>query len=154
MQNAQMKGRRYSNSRGNLNSSIGAGDAQRAALDAAMPIAGADAATYSRAADSTYASGDKIRTMGLQSFLGQNDTQQSAQAQDWLNNNTYNREFNGKLAMMPIANAADMWQGLMTMATGNPEIFTPEVLTGYQTFFQSGFDNYISKYLGGAGGGP
>lgn len=121
----------------------------RASLEAGLPIAQADAAAYSNAGDRTYDSADRIRQMGIQSFLGQSDAAFSAEQQDWLNNNTFNREFNGQLALMPIANAADMWSGLMNLATQNPEVFTPTVLAGYQDFFQRGFDEYISRYLGG-----
>lgn len=46
MQRAETKGKQYANSRGLLNSSIGAGAAQAAMVDAAMPIAQQDASTY------------------------------------------------------------------------------------------------------------
>ena len=151
MQNARRRGVEYANSRGNLNSSIGAGSAMRASLEAGLPIAQADAAAYGNAGDRTYDAADRIRQMGIQSFLGQSDAAFSAEQQDWLNNNTFNREFNGQLALMPIANAADMWSGLMDLATQNPEVFTPTVLAGYQDFFQRGFDEYMSRYLGGGG---
>ena len=151
MQNARRRGVEYANSRGNINSSIGGGSAMRAALEAGMPIAQANAAAYSNAGDRTFDAADRIRQEGVRSLLGQNDALFSAQAQDWLNNNTFNREFNGQLALMPIANAADMWSGLMNLATQNPEVFTPTVLAGYQDFFQTGFDEYISRYLGGGG---
>lgn len=153
MQNARRRGAEYAGSRGNLNSSIGAGAAQRASLEAGLPIATADAASYGNAGNRTFDAADRIRQMGIESYLGQNDAAFSAQQQDWLNNNTFNREFNGQLALMPIANAADMWAGLMNLATQNPEVFTPTVLAGYQDFFQRGFDEYMSRYLGG-GGGP
>lgn len=49
MQNAARRGLETANRRGLLNSSIAAGASERSALEAAMPIAAADAATYSRA---------------------------------------------------------------------------------------------------------
>lgn len=49
LSNARRRGLEQSNSRGMLNSSIAAGAAERAGIEAAMPIAAADAATYGRA---------------------------------------------------------------------------------------------------------
>jgi hypothetical protein len=48
MQNAAQRGMETANRRGLLNSSIAAGSAERSSLEAAMPIAQADAATYGR----------------------------------------------------------------------------------------------------------
>ena len=48
MQNAAQRGLETANRRGLLNSSIASGSAERASLEAAMPIAQADAATYGR----------------------------------------------------------------------------------------------------------
>ena len=149
MENARRRGAEFANSRGNLNSSIGAGASMRAALEAAMPIAQQDAGTYAAANTQNAGALNDIRQAGINSFLSQNDSLFNAQAQDWLANNQFNREFNGQLALMPIANAADMWSGLMDLATQNPEVFTPDVLAGYQDFFQQGVDEYISRYLGG-----
>lgn len=49
LQNAAQRGLETANRRGLLNSSIAAGSAERASLEAAMPIAQADAASYGRA---------------------------------------------------------------------------------------------------------
>lgn len=48
LQNAAQRGRQDANRRGLVNSSIASGSAERSALEAAMPIAQADAATYGR----------------------------------------------------------------------------------------------------------
>ena len=48
MQNAARRGLETANRRGLLNSSIAAGSAERSSLEAAMPIAQADAQTYGR----------------------------------------------------------------------------------------------------------
>lgn len=154
MQNAARRGVEYANSRGNLNSSIGAGASQRASLEAGLPIAQSDAQVYRDANSQNADALNNIRQAGVNSMLGQNDALFNAQAQDWLANNQFNRQFNGQLAMLPIANAADMWSGLMQLAATNPQVFTPTVLAGYQDFFQQGFNNYIGQYLSGSGGGP
>ena len=158
MQNARRRGAEYAGSRGNINSSIGAGSAMRASLEAGLPIAQADAQAYYGANTQNNDALNAIRQSGVNSFLGQNDALFNAQSQDWLANNAFNRQFNGQLALLPIANAADMWSGLMDLAASNPMVFTPTVLAGYQDFFQTGFNNYIGQYLAGpstgAGGGP
>lgn len=159
MQNARRRGAEYAGSRGNINSSIGAGSAMRASLEAGLPIAQQDAATYASANTQNADALNQIRQSGVNSFLSQNDALFNAQSQDWLANNQFNRQFNGQLALLPIANAADMWSGLMDLAASNPMVFTPTVLAGYQDFFQQGFNNYIGQYLAGpsapaAGGGP
>ena len=130
----------------------------RASLEAGLPIAQADAQAYYGANTQNNDALNAIRQSGVNSFLGQNDALFNAQSQDWLANNAFNRQFNGQLALLPIANAADMWSGLMDLAASNPMVFTPTVLAGYQDFFQTGFNNYIGQYLAGpstgAGGGP
>lgn len=50
IQNARQRGIEQANSRGNINSSIAAGNSQRAAIESALPIAQQDAATYSQTA--------------------------------------------------------------------------------------------------------
>lgn len=50
MRHARLRGMQYANDRGLLSSSIGAGAAQQAALEAALPIAQQDAETFSQAA--------------------------------------------------------------------------------------------------------
>ena len=50
IENAQRRGLEQANRRGLLNSSIAAGSAERAAIEAGMPIAAADAQAYGRAA--------------------------------------------------------------------------------------------------------
>ena len=49
MQAAELKGKQYASSRGLLNSSMGAEAAQKAAIEAALPIAQQDAQTYAQA---------------------------------------------------------------------------------------------------------
>lgn len=54
---ARTSAAQYANRRGLLNSSIAAGAGEAAAIDAALPIASQDAATYGRAADQVRATG-------------------------------------------------------------------------------------------------
>lgn len=150
IQNARQRGVEYANSRGLMNSSIAAGASQRAATEAALPIASADAAAYRSAGDQTYGAGSRLRELDVASRLADRSRMFDVQAQDWLANSAFNREFNGTLAMLPIASSMDMWNGLLQLAASDPAIFTPTVLAGYQDFFQLGIDEYMSRYLQGA----
>ena len=145
--NARRRGAEYANSRGLMNSSIGAGASQRAAIEAGLPIAQSDAGAYRSANDQTYGSYDNLRNQYTQAQLGRTNSLFEAQTADWLQDRNFTRQFNGTLAMLPIQNAADMWAGLMNLAAEDPTVFTPTVLAGYQDFFQSGFDEYIGRYL-------
>lgn len=143
MTNARQRGLEQAASRGMLNSSIAAGSSQRAALEAAQPILSNIMGLTSQRESQAFSSSEAQRGRQFQAeFASMN-----AQLQDWMSNNDFNRNFNGQLAMMPIASAADMWSGLMQLAASDPTVFTPDVLAGYQDFFQTGFDEYISRYL-------
>lgn len=67
MQNADTRGRELANDRGALSSSIFAGSAQRAAIDAALPIASQDAQAYIRAATENMAALNQNTLAKLQS---------------------------------------------------------------------------------------
>lgn len=133
IQNARRRGLEQANSRGMLNSSIAAGASERAAIESAMPILN--------------------QIMGL---TGQRENQANTSVENMRSRqfeaDMFNRNFNAQLAMLPIASAADMWSGLMQLAASDPTVFTPTVLAGYQDFFQTGFNEYISRYLVPGGG--
>ena len=143
IQNARQRGLEQANSRGMLNSSIGAGAAERSAIEAAQPILSNIMGLTSQRESQANQSLEAQRDRQFQSEFALLD----ANIQDWIGNQNFNREFNGQLAMLPIASAADMWSGLMQLAASDPTVFTPDVLAGYQDFFQSGFNEYISRYL-------
>lgn len=67
MQQALLAGQRQAASRGLLSSSMAAGAAQAAAIQAALPIAAADAQTYSRVASENAAAINQINIAKLQS---------------------------------------------------------------------------------------
>lgn len=66
MQNAAFKGAAVANQRGLLNSSLAAGHAQRAAIEAAMPIAQDDAAFYKRLGELGYGNQLDMGKMSLE----------------------------------------------------------------------------------------
>lgn len=133
IENARRRGLEQANARGMLNSSIAAGSSQRAAIESAMPILN--------------------QIMGL---TGQREQQANTSLENQRGRQfeaeMFDRNFNAQLAMLPIASAADMWSGLMQLAASDPTVFTPTVLAGYQDFFQTGFNEYISRYLRPGGG--
>lgn len=143
IQNARRRGLEQANSRGMLNSSIAAGASERSAIEAAQPILNNIMGLTSQRESQANQSLEAQRNRQFQSEFALLD----ANIQDWINNQDFNRQFNGQLAMLPIASAADMWSGLMQLAASDPTVFTPDVLAGYQDFFQSGFNEYISRYL-------
>ena len=69
IQNARLHGEETANSRGLINSSIAAGTSQRAAIDAALPIATSDAGTYATAGLSAQNANQDITKQGYQSLI-------------------------------------------------------------------------------------
>lgn len=148
IQNARRRGLEQANNRGMLNSSIAAGASERSAIEAAQPILNNIMGLTSQRESQANQSLEAQRDRQFQSEFALLD----ANIQDWISNQDYNRQFNMQLAMLPIASAADMWSGLMQLAASDPTVFTPDVLAGYQDFFQTGFNEYISRYLQPPGG--
>jgi hypothetical protein len=148
MQNARQRGAEYAASRGNLNSSIAAGASQRAALEAALPIANADAQAYRDANSQNFESLSQLRQQRSAAFL-----------EDWLSSNTFNREYNGQLAMIPINSAVDMMQYITQRAMEDPAVWTPDVISGWSNFFSGNMFDVLSRFTGnpttptGSGGG-
>lgn len=66
MQSAKNKALEQANARGLLNSSIAVGSAQRAAIDAALPIAQSDASTYAASGLSAQNAGQQITQTGYE----------------------------------------------------------------------------------------
>lgn len=143
MRNAQQRGLEQAASRGLLNSSMAAGSAQRSAIEAANPILNQIMGLTSQREGQAHQSSENHRDRQFQAEFAQ----MNSQLQDWMSNNDFNRNFNGQLALMPIASAADMWSSLMNLAAEDPTVFTPDVLAGYQDFFQTGFQEYISRFF-------
>jgi hypothetical protein len=142
MQNARQRGLEVANARGNLNSSIAAGASQRAALEAALPIAQSDAQAYREANAANFDSLAQLRQMRT-----------AAQLEDWLNDSTYTREYNGRLAMMPIQSSMDMMAFIAQRAAEDPAVWTPDVMSGWMNFFNMWQSDIFSTLLGDPEGG-
>lgn len=140
MENARRRGLEYANSRGNINSSIGAGASERAALEAALPIAQLDAQVYRDANAANFDAISNLRQMRT-----------AAQLEDWLSDNSFNREYNGRLAMMPIQSSMDMMAFIAQRAAEDPAVWTPDVMSGWMNFFNMWQGDMFSTLLGGGG---
>lgn len=66
---------------------------------------------------------------------------------DWLADKQYTREFNGQLSMMPIRNAYDMASAIQDYALREPEVYTPQVISGMTNFFQQNMLSMLSQYF-------
>lgn len=174
--NARRRGLETANQRGLLNSSMAAGASQRAAVEAAMPLIqqamGLTENREQRGFQGQQQALDRIqgvnnallgsqlqeRQMGLQSYYSKEqavlDSQlreqlqsRTAEQQDWLNDRNFTRQFNASLSMMPIQNIYDMNKAIMQYAADNPEVYTPEIISGMTNFFQMNLLGTLQQYF-------
>lgn len=105
-----------------------------------------------------------LRNMAASSFYNQQNAQQdfnfrralqsdSVAQQDWLTNQNFSREFNAGLAMLPIQNASQLHNYMMQAALEQPEVFTPEILSGFSNFFNNQFLAQMQMYFPQTSGG-
>lgn len=127
MQQARQQGLDYAASRGGLNSSIAAGASQKAAIDAAQPLASSALAI-------------------------QNQRDQLA-GQNWLDTQGFNRQIQGAMAMLPVSSAFNMLSTVQNYALQDPALYTPDVISGYSNFFQDNMQNIMNQYFNTAQGG-
>lgn len=123
IQNARQRGVEYAQSRGGLNSSIAAGASERSAIESAMPL--------------------------VQSSLGIQQSREQVLAQNWINEQGFNRELQGAITMMPVQNAFNMLNLVQEYAINDPELYTPDVISGYSNFFNQNMNDILSQYFGG-----
>jgi hypothetical protein len=142
IKNARQRGAEYAASRGNINSSIGAGASQRAALEAALPIAESDAGVYRDANQGNFESLNELRKMRT-----------AAELDNWLGSESYTRDFNGRLAMIPINSGADMLAYITQRALEDPAVYTPDVISGFNNFFNLNMKDMFKNFFTN-GGGP
>lgn len=87
------------------------------------------------------------RQSRLDSALAKDLRQDQTAQQDWLASQDYTRRFNGSLAMMPIESALGMQNALLQFAASDPEVFTPQVLSGMTNFFQGNMVSMLQQYF-------
>jgi len=119
MRNARQRGLEVAATRGGINSSIAAGASERAALEAATPLAqGAVAAQ-----------------------LGQ----EQVQLQNWIDQQGFNRE----MASLPYKSSVSMLNAVSQMAIQDPQLYTPSVVSGFSNFFNQNMNDILGRYFGG-----
>lgn len=123
IQDARQRGMEVAAQRGGINSSIAAGAAERSAISAAAPLA--------------------------QAALGVETNRESVAMQDWLDNQQFNRNLQGQMAMFPLQQGASMLNMVQQFALQDPALFTPEVISGYSNFFNENMKNIMRQYFPG-----
>lgn len=121
IQNARRRGTEQAASRGGLNSSISAGAAERSAIEAAQPL--------------------------VNEAAGLLRSREGYAAQNWINSQQFDREFNGTLATLPITSSLNILQSLADAAVSNPEVFTPEIISGLSNFFTGNLQDILSQFF-------
>lgn len=124
MQQAKRSGVEYANTRGGVNSSIAGGAAQRASLDAAVSQANQATAI------------DRER--------------EAVNAADWASSQNFNRAMLGQFSSTAFNNSLNMLNTIQQFALEDPELYTPEVTSGYSNFFQKNMNDIMKRYFGGA----
>jgi hypothetical protein len=122
IQNARQRGVEMAATRGGVNSSIAAGASERAAIEAAAPLATA--------------------------AVNIDVQRQQAVTEDWLNQQNFNRTFQGSLAMLPVQSSFGMLEAIQQYALEDPELYTPDVVSGYSNFFNQNMKNVLDSYFG------
>lgn len=117
IQNARQRGAEQAAVRGGINSSIAAGASERAALEAAAPLA--------------------------QTAVGMQAGAQQAQIQNWLQQQGFNRE----LAAAPFQNSMAMLGRITELGMTDPELYTPSVVSGFTNFFNQNMNDMLSRYF-------
>lgn len=123
IQNARQRGIEYAATRGGINSSIAAGAAERSAMEAAQPLVNAS--------------------------LEMQAQQDAALQEDWSSQQNFARGLYGQ----QISNTMGMLNTVQQYALEDPELYTPEVTSGYSNFFQQNMNDIMSNYFKGMNGG-
>ena len=118
--NARRRGLEVAATRGGINSSIAAGSSERAALEAAMPL--------------------------VQQGLAIDQQAQQVQYDNWLSEQNFGRALFGQ----QFTSSLGMLNQIQQYALEDPELYTPEVISGYSNFFQQNMNDILQRYFGAA----
>lgn len=119
IQNARRRGLETAAARGGINSSIAAGSAERAALEGAMPL--------------------------VQQGLQIDQAAQNVAYDDWLSNQNFGRALVGQ----GFQNSLGMLNSIQEYALADPELYTPDAVSGLTNFFQTNANEILKRYFGG-----
>lgn len=123
IKNARQRGVEYANQRGGINSTIAAGAAERSAMETGMPLVNAS--------------------------LEMQAQQDAANLADWSSQQNFARGLYGQ----QISNSLGMLNTVQQYALEDPELYTPEVTSGYANFFQKNMNDIMNNYFKGINGG-
>lgn len=139
MRNARLSGIEAAAGAGLQNSTLAAGASQRAALDFVVPLAQTAMDTFNTRETRNWTAG--------QNQLDRDQQITMVKLQDWLNNESFMREWNANLAMYPITNTTALLNKITEQALQNPQVYTPDVISGLQQFFTTSYLDVLSKYF-------
>lgn len=117
--NARQRGMEMAATRGGINSSIAAGAAERSALEAAAPLA--------------------------QQAVQLDQTGINAQYDNWLSEQNFGRALFGQ----KFTSSLGMLERIQQYGMEDPELYTPEVLSGFSNFFQQNMSDILKRYFNG-----
>lgn len=143
MRNARRRGLETANSRGVMNSSIAGGLSERMALEGAQPVF-EQALALHRQRENLAFQGQENALNRVQTV---NRDMLGAELTDWLGDRSFTREFNGALSMLPIKNSMDLTNAVSQYAMENPELYTPEVVSGMSNFFNRNALSILQTYF-------
>jgi hypothetical protein len=122
IENARRRGLETAAARGGINSSIAAGASERAAIEGAMPL--------------------------VQQGLQIDAARQNAQYENWLSEQNFGRALVGQ----KFNNSSSMLQTIQEYALADPELYTPDAVSGLTNFFSQNangvFDSILARYFG------
>ena len=124
IQDARRRGMEYANTRGGINSSIAAGAAEREALGTAM--------------------------QGATQALNIDQQREQQLWNEWSTQQNFNRAMFGQLAQGAFSSTLNMLQSVQQYALEDPELYTPDVVSGYSEFFTKNFNDIFSRYFSGS----
>lgn len=165
MTSAIRRGLETAAARGLGNSSIAAGASQRAAVEAIQPFVQQSIQTQQQREQQQFQSQQNQLNQALDlqkqreglAFQGEQSQadrdlraklqQDQAYQQDWLNDRSFTREFNAALSKLPVENAFAMQQLITQYALDNPEVYTPQVVSGMTNFLQNNMMSILKQYF-------
>ena len=124
IKNARQRGMETAATRGGINSSIAAGASERAAIEAAAPLA--------------------------QQATNIDQNREQILADEWMTNNNFNRAMLGQYSQSTFNTSLDMLKMMQQYAMEDPELYTPEVMSGMSNFFNRSMNDQLGKYFNGA----
>lgn len=119
IQNARRRGLETAAARGGINSSIAAGASERAAIEGAMPL--------------------------VQQGLQIDAAAQNVQYDNWLSQQNFGRALVGQ----SFNNTSDMLRSIQEYALADPEVYTPDAVSGLSNFFDKIMNESLKRYFGG-----